>query len=133
MNSTITRLRDAVNAHDPEAMAATMAVDYRSEQPIHPNRGFGGRAQVVENWTQMFRGVPDLQADLVSEATVGSTSWSEWVWQGNRADGPFLMKGAIVAGLGDDGLIAWMRLYMEPVEQDSAGIREAVRKLSGTG
>jgi hypothetical protein len=43
MNDTIARLRDAMNAHDLDAMAALFAPDYRSEQPLHPNRGFGGR------------------------------------------------------------------------------------------
>jgi hypothetical protein len=32
--------------------------------------------------------------------------------------------------LNDDGLVAAMRLYMEPVEQDGAAIEEAVRQLS---
>ncbi|MCU1616026.1 MAG: hypothetical protein JWO98_3566 [Frankiales bacterium] len=44
MNPTIGRLAEAVNRHDPEGMAAQMAPDYRSEQPAHPNRGFGGTA-----------------------------------------------------------------------------------------
>jgi ketosteroid isomerase-like protein len=133
MNATIVRLRDAMNAHDLEAMAALFATDYRSEQPAHPNRGFGGRDQVVENWTQMFRGVPDLQVGVVKETTDGTTTWSEWVWRGSHADGrPFLMKGVTVFGLRDDGLITWARLYMEPVEHDSAPIDEAVRQLSGT-
>jgi ketosteroid isomerase-like protein len=133
MNATIVRLRDAMNAHDLEAMAALFAPDYRSEQPVHPNRGFGGRDQVVENWTQMFAGVPDLQVGVVKETTDGTTTWSEWVWRGSHADGrPFLMKGVTVFGLRDDGLIAWARLYMEPVEQDSVPIDEAVRQLSGT-
>jgi len=133
VNRTITRLRDAINAHDPQAMAELFAPDYRSEQPVHPNRGFGGRDQVAENWTQMFSGVPDMQAGVVKETTDGSTTWSEWVWRGTRTDGfPFLMKGVVVMGLTDDGTIAWARLYMEPVEQDSAAIDEAVRQLSGT-
>ena len=36
----------------------------------------------------------------------------------------------IVAGLRDDGLIQWARLYGEPVEQDSVAIEEAVQWLS---
>jgi len=134
VNRTITRLRDAINAHDPQAMAELFAPDYRSEQPVHPNRGFGGRDQVAENWTQMFSGVPDLQAGVVKETTDGSTTWSEWVWRGTRTDGfPFLMKGVVVMGLTDDGTIAWARLYMEPVEQDGAAIEETVEGLARPG
>jgi hypothetical protein len=55
------------------------------------------------------------------------------VWRGTYSDGsPFLMKGVTVMGLDDDGLISRARLYMEPVEQDSAPIDEAVRQLSAS-
>jgi hypothetical protein len=133
MNPTIDRLRDAINRHDAEGMAVLFAPDYRSEQPAHPNRGFGGAGQVAANWGQMFAGVPDLVAEVLSEATDGSTTWSEWAWTGHHADGSdFAMKGCTVMGLRDDGAISWARLYMEPVEQDGAAIEEAVQRLSGT-
>jgi hypothetical protein len=133
MNDTIARLRDAMNRHDTDAMAALFAPDYRSEQPLHPRRGFGGRDQVAVNWRGMFEGVPDLEVGVVKEATADSTSWTEWVWRGSHRDGtPFLMKGVTLFGLGDDGLITWARLYMEPVEQGGAAIDEAVRQLSGS-
>jgi|SRR3954452_22551606 ketosteroid isomerase-like protein len=132
MHATVTRLRDALNAHDARALARLFTPDYRSEQPVHPGRGFAGPEQLVTTWTAMFEGVPDLQAGVVKESTDGPTSWSEWVWRGTRRDGfPFLMKGVMVMGLTDGGLIAWTRLYMEPVEHDSAPIDEAVRRLSG--
>ena len=133
MNKTVARLRDAMNAHDPDAMAALFAPNYRSEQPLHPQRGFSGRDQVAANWTQMFAGVPDMEVGVVKESTDGSTAWSEWVWRGSHQDGsPFLMKGVLIMGLDDDELIVWMRLYMESVEQGGAAIDEAVRQLSGT-
>ena len=133
MNPTIARLRDAQNRHDAEGMAALFAPNYRSEQPLHPQRGFGGREQVAANWSEMFAGVPDFEAGVVKESTDGSTSWTEWVWRGSHRDGsPFLMKGVVVAGLAHDGLIAWMRLYMEPVDQGGEAIEESVRRLSGS-
>jgi ketosteroid isomerase-like protein len=133
MNETISRLRDAMNRHDAQAMAPLFAANYRSEQPLHPQRGFSGREQVAVNWSQMFDGIPDFEAGVVKESTDGSTSWSEWVWRGSHRDGtPFLMKGVVVTGLTDDGLISWMRLYMEPVEQGGAAIDETVRHLSGS-
>lgn len=133
MNPTVARLRDAVNRHDPDGMAACMAPDYRSDQPTHPNRHFVGNQQVVANWTEMFHGVPDLSVEVLSEATEGTTSLSEWAWRGRHTDGSdFEMRGVMVNGLGDDGLIQWARLYFEPVEQDSAAIEEVVRRLSGS-
>jgi ketosteroid isomerase-like protein len=132
MNKSISRLRDAMNAHDAEAMARLFTPDYRSEQPLHPQRGFAGRDQVAANWAQMFEGIPNLEAGVVKETTAGGTSWSEWVWHGAHRDGsPFLMRGVIIAGLSEDGLVSWMRLYMEPVEQGGVAIDDAVRQLSG--
>ena len=132
MNATIERLRDAMNRHDPAGMAACMATDYRSEQPAHPNRAFVGNQQVAANWTEMFRGVPDMAVEVLTEATEGTTSLSEWAWHGHHTDGSdFEMRGVMVNGIGDDGLIHWARLYFEPVEQDSAAIEEVVRQLSG--
>ena len=132
MHETIARLRDAMNAHDPEAMAALFAPDYRSEQPAHPDRGFGGRDQVAANWRNMFAGVPDMHTEVVAETTDGDMAWSEWDWRGTHTDGsPFAMRGVLVMGLRDDGAISWMRLYMEPVEVGGAAIDEAVQQLSG--
>jgi hypothetical protein len=45
-----------MNHHDARAVAAFFADDYRSEQPLHPNRGFGGSEQVLANWTSVFEG-----------------------------------------------------------------------------
>jgi len=130
VNPVIERLRDAVNRHDPEGMAATMKPDYRSDQPVHPNRHFVGNRQVIANWTEMFRGVPDMSVEVVAEATEGTTSFAELACAGHHTDGSdFDLRGVIVAGIEDD-LISWMRLYLEPVEADGAAIEEAVHQLS---
>src|SRR4051812_45415704 len=120
-----------MNRHDPEGMAATMTPDYRSDQPVHPNRHFVGNRQVVANWTEMFRGVPDLVSELLAEATEGRTSLAEWRGGGHPPGGPRVtMWGVPLAGVGDGGALGWERLYVEPVEQGSAAIEEAVRQLS---
>jgi ketosteroid isomerase-like protein len=130
VHPAVERLCDAMNRHDPEGMAATMAPDYRSDQPVHPNRHFVGNQQVVANWTEMFRGVPDMAVEVVAGATEGTTSFVELSCTGHHTDGSdFDFRGVIVAGV-EDGLIRWMRLYLEPVESDSAAIEEAVRQLS---
>lgn len=46
----IGQMVERTNAHDLEGMAALMHEDYQSEQPFHPARGFGGRAQMKANW-----------------------------------------------------------------------------------
>jgi hypothetical protein len=131
MHPTIERLRDAVNAHDPSGMAALMAPDYRSEQPAHPNRGFGGRDQVDKNWTTLFTGVPDLKAEVLADMDDGTTSWSEWEFLGHYADGSvFHERGVILFRMNDEGAVTSGRLYVELVEQGGADIDETMRQTA---
>ena len=126
-----TRLRDAMNAHDIEAFLDCFHQDYKSEQPIHPGRGFGGKAQVRANWSAIFAGIPDFAATLLSHAEGGKQEWSEWRWTGTRADGtPLDMAGVIVAGISDDNRMAWGRLYIEPVATTEEDINTAVKKMA---
>jgi ketosteroid isomerase-like protein len=120
-----------MNARDIEAFVACFADDYDSEQPVHPDRAFRGRDQVRANWSQIFEGVPDFHAELRATAVAGDTEWSEWRWQGTQSDGAALdMAGVIVAGV-RDGVLAWARLYVEPVEHGGAGIDAAVERMTG--
>jgi ketosteroid isomerase-like protein len=131
MHPTIARLAEAMSRHDVAAMTALMAPDYRSEQPAHPNRGFGGADQVAANWSAMLAGVPDMQVECLAETTDGGTSWSEWSWRGTHTDGtPFAMRGVVLFDMGDDGLIHAARLYVEPVEEGGAAIDAAVEELA---
>jgi len=119
----------AMNRHDAGAVAACVTPDYRSEQPIHPNRGFGGSEQVLANWTSVFEGVPDFHAERVASSSAQGEVWTELRWSGTYRDGsPFRMRGVTVMGLREDK-IAWGRLYMEPVEQEGGDIEGAVREL----
>jgi hypothetical protein len=119
----------AMNRHDARAVASFFAADYRSEQPLHPNRGFGGSEQVLANWTSVFEGVPDFFAERVASCSSEGILWTEMSWKGTHRDGsPFLMRGVTVLGVRDDK-IAWARLYMEPVEQGGGDIEAAVREL----
>lgn len=126
-----TRLRDAMNSHDLEAFLDCFQEDYRSEQPVHPGRGFGGREQVRANWSAVFSGVGDFAAELVNHCQGESQEWSEWRWTGTRQDGSILdMAGVIIVGV-LDGRISWGRLYVEPVQAAEETIVEAVRRMAG--
>jgi ketosteroid isomerase-like protein len=125
------QLQNAMNRHDLEAFLACFDSNYRSEQPAHPNRGFGGREQVQKNWTALFDSIPDFHADLLATSTQGETTWAEWHWSGTRADGtPLDMRGVTLFGV-KDGQIVWGRLYMEDVEEVDEDIDEAVRRMAG--
>jgi ketosteroid isomerase-like protein len=125
----LVRLRDATNSHDARRVASLFAEDYRSAQPLHPGRAFGGREQVFENWSSVFQGVPDFTSELVASSVDGDTEWGEWEWRGHHADGStFAMRGITVLIIQDD-LVAEARLYMEPVDPRGEDIDAAVQEL----
>jgi ketosteroid isomerase-like protein len=131
MTDVIDRLVVAMNAHDLDAVARLIHEGYRSEQPAHPGRAFGGRAQMLANWEAMFAGIPDFCAELCRSVQDGDTTWSEWRWSGTRGDGQaFAMRGVTLFEIADDQIVAG-RLYMEDVERDVTGIERAVEGLSG--
>jgi ketosteroid isomerase-like protein len=123
------RLQQAMNDHHLEHFLDCFHDDYRSEQPAHPDRAFGGLAQVQENWGAVFREVPDFRADMRRTVVDGDSVWTEWAWHGNRLDGsPLEMRGVTLFGV-SDGRVAWGRLYMEIVIAGE-GIRQAVERLT---
>ena len=131
MNATISKVCEAMNAHDAERMAAWFAPDYRSEQPIHPSRGYGGRETLTAIWDQLYQAVPDMVCEAVATVTDGATVWAEWHWHGRYTDGsPFDARGVTISELTDEGLVAAQRLYVEQVEHDGAGIEESERQLA---
>jgi limonene-1,2-epoxide hydrolase len=128
MPSVVERMREALNRHDLEAFLDCFDPNYRSEQPIHSNRGFGGKDQVHKNWSGMFENFPDFEADLLRHTSDGGMVWGEWHW---RATG-LTMAGVTIMGVEDDRIV-WARLYMEPVEENGQDIDEAMRRVTESG
>jgi ketosteroid isomerase-like protein len=127
--SVVTRLRDAMNEHDLEALVDVFDPDFVSETPAHPQRTFRGAAQVRRNWEQFFAGVPDLQADLLDAVVAGDTVWSEWDWHGTRRDGAaHRMRGVTIQRVRDSRAVS-VRFYMEPVDDSGPAAGEAVRRI----
>jgi ketosteroid isomerase-like protein len=122
----VDRLVQATNDHDAEAVAACFAEDYENQTPVHPARGFRGRAQVRQNWEQIFAFVSDLRAEVISSAIDGDTAWTEWEMTGTRRDGTaHEMRGVVLFGV-REGVAQWARFYLEPVDSDPGGVDEAV-------
>jgi ketosteroid isomerase-like protein len=131
--AVVERLLEAVNAHDLETMVACFADDYVNEWPAHPQRGFRGNQQVRSNWSQIFAGVPDLRARLPRVVVDGDTVWTEWDISGTRRDGAaFLMRGVSIFGVAE-GRLAWVRFYLEPVEEASGDVDAHTRRVVGNG
>ena len=118
----IERIREATNQHDLDGLVACFAPDYQSTFPAHPDRAFQGHEQLRKNWSQIFRAVPNIHAELLRAAADGATVWAEWEWTGALASGgPFLQRGVTIHGV-DQGKTSWVRLYMEPVREGGPGI-----------
>src|SRR5690242_1365760 len=129
--AVVQQLLAAINAHDLEAMVALFAEDYVNEWPAHPQRGFQGNEQVRRNWSQIFAGVPDLQARLPRMVVDGDTVWTEWDMSGTRRDGAAsLMRGVSIFGV-SQGRLAWVRFYLEPVEETSGDVDTHTRRVAG--
>lgn len=127
VTDVIERIRQATNQHDLDALAACFALDYQSAFPVHPDRAFRGHEQLRSNWTQIFRAVPNLHAELLRCAANGTTVWAEWEWTGTLASGgPFLHRGVTIHGV-EQGKTSWVRLYMEPVREGEPGIEALER------
>lgn len=108
----IRRLQSAINRHDVETFVECFHEDYRSEQPLSPERSFRGRDYVREIWSANVTRVPDLRWDLLASAYTADAAWCEWRWRGTRVDGArFDVQGVIIYGI-EDGRIARGRLYM---------------------
>lgn len=128
--AVVERIQRAVNEHDLDALGGCFQVDYRSEQPIHPDRAFRGREQMRNNWAQIFGAVPDITADVLRCAVDGDTAWTEWELRGTRRDGAKQVTAMVTIGGVHQGEFTWMRLYIEAVstgEGIDAAIRAGVR------
>jgi predicted SnoaL-like aldol condensation-catalyzing enzyme len=128
MAGVIERMRKALNRHDLEALLGCFDPNYRSEQPAHPNRGFGGKEQVRKNWSAMFESFPDFQAQLIRHTADGAIVWSEWHWTATGLN----MAGVTIFGVEDDRKV-WGRLYVEQVQEDGRDVDEALRTISEGG
>lgn len=123
----LTRLEQATNAHDLEGIVGCFAHDYRNETPAHPERSFVGQQQVRRNWDQILRLTPDIHMRVVRATADESVIWSELELSGTRPDGtPHLLRGVVIFGV-ENGLTAWARFYLEPVEVVTGLVDEAIQ------
>jgi hypothetical protein len=125
MPTVLERLHTAMNRHDLEAMLECFDPDYRSEQPLHPNRGFSGKEQVRKNWSRMLDSFPDFEAQLLGHVSSEGTVWSEWRWSATGLN----MTGVTLLGVDEDRIV-WGRLYMEPVEEGGEDIDESLHSIT---
>lgn len=131
-STVVDRLRAATTAHDLDAIVECFSETYRNETPIHPGRGFTGRAQVRANWQHILAAVPNVIAEVTRQVIDDDVIWSEWEMRGTRGDGrPHLMRGVIIFGVAGEA-IEWARFYLEPVDAGEEDADTAVQRIVGS-
>jgi ketosteroid isomerase-like protein len=112
----VERLRDAINSHDAARVADCFTENYQCDMPMHPSRGFTGRARVRENYEALFARVPDLRATVLRSCQDESGVWSEWEMSGSSDDGiPSASTGVVIILSVVDERIEHTRFYLDAV------------------
>ena len=120
------RMRAALDAHDLDTFVEFFREDYIGERPRHPGSPMSSREDVRRNWAEVIRDVPDLRVDVPAAVEDGGTIWSEWRAYGTARSGAMLeLRGVIIFGI-EEGLVAWSRMYMEPVEHEGVPLSDLV-------
>ena len=130
MCAVVDRLVQAINGHDVDGMVSCFAEDYANETPVHPQRSFTGSDQVRRNWTQIFAGVPDIEAAVLRRIESDDQVWTEWEMSGIRLeDGErFLMRGVVIFGIRGPMILS-ARFYLEPAEVISGDVDAHTRRV----
>jgi ketosteroid isomerase-like protein len=110
------RLQRAMNEHDLDRLASMFDPDYRSIQPVHPERSFRGRDRVRENWAWVFERFDDFHATVLDFAVHDCTIWTEWLWAGSEPNGDNVEVRGIMIFEVKNELICAGRLYLEPLD-----------------
>jgi len=112
----VERLRDAINSHDAARVADCFTENYRCDMPMHPSRGFTGRARVRENYQALFARVSDLRATVLRSCQDESGVWSEWEMSGTSEEGiPSASTGVVIILSVVDERIEHTRFYLDAV------------------
>lgn len=131
--AVVERQRDALNAHDLDALAACFHEDLHSEDFVHPSQTFTGRDQVRRNWELVLAQVPDLKADLVGSAVEDDTVWAEWRIYGTRRSGELLDLRGVTVSKVRDGRISSSRRYLAPLDPQMTSVEDSFRRLVEPG
>jgi hypothetical protein len=112
----VERLKGAINSHDAARVADCFTENYQCEMPMHPSRGFTGRARVRENYHSLFARIPDLRATVLRSCQDESAVWSEWEMSGTSDGGiPSMIAGAVIILSVVDERIEHTRFYLDTV------------------
>jgi len=126
--TTVNRMIDAVNRHDPEGVAACYAEDAVMHNPLSPDEPLVGREAIIAFETVIASAFSDFRWEPIEPVIVSGNRAIYQVIATGTFDGPmpqpdgstlepngktFSIEVAGVDTIGDDGLIAEERPFMD--------------------
>jgi hypothetical protein len=130
-SAVLTRLSEAINARDIEALVNCFAADFASDTPTTPDNSFTGTAQVRANWQAIFDRTPDLAFEVLRTVEDGSSVWAEIRQQGTSRPAVRSRPG-VSSSPNLRGLDASQRAVREPGGAGSCGVPQADRRTGLT-
>lgn len=116
MTNFVDNLREAISAHDIDAMVSCFTENYRCDMPVHPEQGFVGQDKVRANWSALFARIPDIKARVLRSVQDGEHVWSEWEIGGTTTTGTLqLFRGVVIAHVVGERA-AQANFYLDPVD-----------------
>lgn len=110
------RIHTALNSRDLENLRLCFQPDYEQLEPATPGSEFTGASQLIEKWGRRFEKYPGFTADLMHSTVDGDLIWSEWHWHSGDGGKTGLNEAGVVLFGVEGGLIAWSRVYMQPIQ-----------------
>jgi len=129
--TTVKRWVEAINQHDPDAVASCFDPDYHDEAPARRGESVVGRQKVRQNFVTLFKDIPDIRAELIGCIAEGDEKvWIEWRMGGTRKDGTKMeFAGVNIFGV-KDGRLARGRIYSELV-REAGDIDAQIGRMAG--
>jgi ketosteroid isomerase-like protein len=112
--AAVTRLNDAVNAHDIAALAAALTDDcvFENTAPAPDGTRFEGRAAVLGFFEKWFRLNPDARFEVEEAFSSGDRYVVRWVYRKMRDGKPWHLRGVDILRV-RDGKVAEKLAYVK--------------------
>jgi ketosteroid isomerase-like protein len=110
----VQRFNDAINRHDPAAVAALLTDDtvFENTAPAPDGTRLQGKAAVADYWEKWFAGNPDAKFEAEDVVVAGNRVTVQWVYRKLRDGKPWHLRGMDLLTV-RDGKIAAKLAYVK--------------------
>ena len=110
----VQRFNDAINRHDPAAVAALLTDDtvFENTAPAPDGTRIAGKAAVAAYWEKWFVSNPDAKFDAEDVVVAGDRVTVQWIYRKMRDGKPWHLRGMDLLTV-RDGKIAAKLAYVK--------------------